>query len=131
MGHSVGSVLRHYDMPVITCLAGRSYRSAELASKADLSDVPTMEDLVTRADLFLSIVPPARATEVASSVAAALQATGSELIYVDCNAISPETTREVGRIVESAGARFVDGGIIGPPPKVDGPPPPGPLREHN
>jgi 3-hydroxyisobutyrate dehydrogenase-like beta-hydroxyacid dehydrogenase len=123
MGHSVGNMLRHHDMPVFTCLQGRSGRSAELAEKADLEPVDSLETLVQRADLFLSIVPPARATEVASSIAAAMQSTGADLIYVDCNAISPETTKEVGNIVETAGATFVDGGIIGPPPKIDGPNP--------
>jgi 3-hydroxyisobutyrate dehydrogenase-like beta-hydroxyacid dehydrogenase len=46
-----------------------------------------------------------------------VQRTGTDLLYVDCNAIAPETARAVGRIVESAGARFVDAGIIGPPPR--------------
>jgi 3-hydroxyisobutyrate dehydrogenase-like beta-hydroxyacid dehydrogenase len=120
MGHSVGHVLRHGGMPVITCLSGRSSRSAELASNAGITNVESLEDLVQQADLFLSIVPPARAVEVAESIAAAAKSTGARLIYVDCNAIAPETTREVGQVVESAGIRFVDGGIIGPPPKVDG-----------
>jgi hypothetical protein len=37
-------------------------------------------------------------------------------LFVDANAVSPETTRRVAAIVEGAGARFVDGGIVGPPP---------------
>jgi 3-hydroxyisobutyrate dehydrogenase-like beta-hydroxyacid dehydrogenase len=40
--------------------------------------------------------------------------------YVDANAIAPDTTRAVGRLVEAAGATFVDGGIIGPPPRRPG-----------
>jgi hypothetical protein len=40
--------------------------------------------------------------------------------YVDANAISPETSRRIGAIVEAAGATFVDGGIIGPPPTKPG-----------
>ena len=118
MGHSVGKVLVHGGMPVSTSLAGRSKRSAELAEAAGITDAGTLEDLVQNVDLFLSIVPPARATEVAQLIADAVKATGTELIYLDCNAIAPETTREVGRIVEAAGASFVDGGIIGSPPKV-------------
>jgi 3-hydroxyisobutyrate dehydrogenase-like beta-hydroxyacid dehydrogenase len=123
MGHSVGKVLVHNGMAVYTCLAGRSPRSADLANQAGLTPVSTMEDLVQRADLFLSIVPPARATEVAQSVANAVTTTKADLFYLDCNAIAPETTREAGRIVEASGATFIDGGIIGPPPKIDGPGP--------
>jgi 3-hydroxyisobutyrate dehydrogenase-like beta-hydroxyacid dehydrogenase len=41
-------------------------------------------------------------------------------VYVDGNAIAPATTRTVGEIVSAAGATFVDGGIIGPPPRKPG-----------
>jgi 3-hydroxyisobutyrate dehydrogenase-like beta-hydroxyacid dehydrogenase len=123
MGHSVGKVLVHGGKPVYTCLDGRSQRSADLAAEAGLTSTGSLQDLVQQVDLFLSIVPPARATEVAQSIADAVKATGTDLVYLDCNAIAPETTKEVGRIVESAGATFVDGGIIGPPPKIDGPGP--------
>jgi 3-hydroxyisobutyrate dehydrogenase-like beta-hydroxyacid dehydrogenase len=120
MGHSVGKVLVHNGMPVHTCLAGRSERSAELASAAGLTLHDSFEDLVQSVDMFLSIVPPARATEVARQIADAVTSSGTSLVYLDCNAISPETTREVGRIVEAAGVTFIDGGIIGSPPKIDG-----------
>jgi 3-hydroxyisobutyrate dehydrogenase-like beta-hydroxyacid dehydrogenase len=120
MGHSVGKVLVHGGMPVYTCLAGRSARSAALAANAGLILTKSLEELVQHVDLFISIVPPARAIEVAGKVADAVKSTGTSLSYLDCNAIAPETTREVGRIVEDAGAIFIDGGIIGQPPKIDG-----------
>ena len=41
-------------------------------------------------------------------------------MYVDANAISPATAREVARIVEGGGASYVDGGIIGTPPVTPG-----------
>lgn len=56
------------------------------------------------------MAPPHAAVDVARAVAA-LRFTG---LFVDANAVSPETAREIGRIVERGGARFVDGGIIGP-----------------
>jgi len=49
-------------------------------------------------------------------LARAVAACGFGGVYVDANAVSAETTREVGRVVEAAGASYVDGGIIGPPP---------------
>jgi Domain of unknown function (DUF1932) len=45
---------------------------------------------------------------------------GFEGVYVDANAISPGTAREVAGIVEGGGASYVDGGIIGTPPVAPG-----------
>lgn len=120
MGHSIGKVLRDNGLRVITCLNGRSPRSRELAAKAGIEDVPTLEDLVSQADIFLSILVPARAVDVARQVAAALQTTSAELLYVDCNAIAPRTVREIGDIITSAGGRVADIGIVGPPPRRPG-----------
>ena len=47
-----------------------------------------------------------------------MRGTGATPLYVDCNAIAPETARQVAEIVEGAGAGFVDAGIIGPPPQA-------------
>jgi 3-hydroxyisobutyrate dehydrogenase-like beta-hydroxyacid dehydrogenase len=41
-------------------------------------------------------------------------------VYLDANAVSPDTVRATASILEKAGARFVDGGIVGPPPKTSG-----------
>src|SRR5690606_38683252 len=45
---------------------------------------------------------------------------GFQGIYVDANAVSPDTTRAVCEVVEGVGATFVDGGIIGGPPERPG-----------
>jgi hypothetical protein len=58
------------------------------------------------------VCPPHGALALAREVAGH----GFEGVFVDANAIAPETARSVGRTVEKAGASFVDGGIIGPPP---------------
>jgi 3-hydroxyisobutyrate dehydrogenase-like beta-hydroxyacid dehydrogenase len=42
------------------------------------------------------------------------------LLYVDCNAIAPETTKAIGTVITEAGGRFVDASIIGPPPRKEG-----------
>ena len=39
-------------------------------------------------------------------------------LYVDANAVSPATADEIRGVVEAAGARYVDGGIIGGPPEA-------------
>jgi 3-hydroxyisobutyrate dehydrogenase-like beta-hydroxyacid dehydrogenase len=117
MGHSVGEVLRHGGLRVITCLQGRSPRTAALAAEAGIVDVPDYETLVREADMILSILAPSAATAIAERVAVATRATGANLCFVECNAIAPQTVRRIGETLTAAGARFVDAGIIGGPPK--------------
>ncbi len=121
MGHSIGNVLRHGGLRVITCLEGRSPRSAELAKEAGIEDAGDDETLVREADVLLSVLPPDQALKNAERVAAAVRASGGDLLFADCNAISPNTARQVAGIVEPAGIRMVDVGIIGNPPEP-GPP---------
>jgi 3-hydroxyisobutyrate dehydrogenase-like beta-hydroxyacid dehydrogenase len=118
MGHSVGAVLRQGGVRVVTNLAGRSQRTAQLAKSAGIEPVGDDGALVRAADVLFSIVPPAEAAPLARRLAVALRDTGTSLVYVDFNAISPRSSREVGEIVTAAGSVYVDGGIIGPPPKV-------------
>jgi len=113
MGHAVGRALREHGHDAITCLAGRSERSRKLAEAGGLRDVADMQALVTEADLFLSILPPASALGLAREVAAAMTESGNRLTYVDCNAISPETAKQVAAVIEATGAPFIDAGIIG------------------
>lgn len=120
MGHSVGNVLHDHGLRVITCFEGRSSRSRELAAVAGIEDGGTLEEVVTQADVFLSILVPSSAVEVATRVAGAIQATNADILYIDCNAIAPETAKEVARVVTAAGARVADIGIIGPPPRRPG-----------
>jgi 3-hydroxyisobutyrate dehydrogenase-like beta-hydroxyacid dehydrogenase len=116
MGHAVARVLAAGGLRVITSLAGRSARTRALAASAGVEDVGGDGTLVCEADVLLSILVPARAQDLALRLAPALETAARGLLYVDCNAIAPQTARRVGEIVEAAGARFVDAGIIGPPP---------------
>ena len=120
MGHIVGRVLGSYGLKVITCLQGRRKRTRTLATRADIADVPTYQALVREADIILSILPPAQAEQAAQKIARTLAETNADLIYADCNAISPETVCRIGEIITSAGGRFVDASIIGPPPRNRG-----------
>ena len=75
------------------------------------SDKTSLSELASSSDFIISVCPPDAATALAKSVAA----TGFAGVYVDANAVSTGTARELAAIVENSGARFVDGGIIGPP----------------
>ncbi len=120
MGHTVGNVLRHNGLRVITCLDGRSERTRALAEKVGIENVSTYPKLVTEAELILSILVPAQAMSAAKAVANALKQTDTTLTYADCNAIAPHTVRELGQVIVGAGGTFVDASIIGPPPRTRG-----------
>ena len=117
MGHAVGSVLRRGGLRVITRIDGRSERTRALAARAGIEGVADDAALLRQADVVLSILVPAAAPTLAERIARAVRASGATPLYVDCNAIAPQTTRRIAEIIEGAGARFVDAGIIGPPPK--------------
>lgn len=120
MGHVVARVLIEHGLPVVTCLDGRSQQTRKRAQAAGIEEVATYADLVTRSDLVLSILVPAEAVGAAQRVAQALDDTGSQLLYVDCNAVAPETGKTVAAVIEAAGSACVDAGIIGPPPTREG-----------
>ena len=111
MGASVGAAARQAGAKVSWASSGRSGESRRRAAQADLEDSGSLEELSASSELILSVCPPDAATALAESVAA----TGYTGIYVDANAVSTGTARTVAAIIENAGARFVDGGIIGPP----------------
>lgn len=120
MGHAVGRALGAHGHEQITCLAGRSARSRGLAEAGGFRDVADLEGLIGEADMVLSILPPAAAVGLARDVARAMRAVDSYPVYVDCNAISPATVRDVAEIVAEAGAPVIDAGIIGLAPGKGG-----------
>jgi 3-hydroxyisobutyrate dehydrogenase-like beta-hydroxyacid dehydrogenase len=117
MGHAVAAVLRQSGLRVITRLDGRSERTRTLGVRAGLEEVADDVTLVREADILLAILVPAQAMALAERISGAVRASAVDLLYVECNAIAPQTTRQIGEVLEAAGARFVDAGIIGPPPK--------------
>lgn len=121
MGAATAQRLTEHGVEVRTIVAGRSAASAGRAKKAGMKAVGPEEFVA--ADFILSIVPPAQAIPLARELAPAIMAAEKKPIYVDLNAISPDTTMMVEMIVAPAHCRFVDGGIIGGPPRAgyDGP----------
>ncbi|HSG95776.1 MAG TPA: DUF1932 domain-containing protein [Afifellaceae bacterium] len=113
MGHAVGHVLREHGHDVVSCLGGRSERTCKLAMTAGIRDTGSLAAVVNQVDVILSILPPASALNQAKAIAAAMTETGSVPVYVDCNAVSPQTVHEVGKTITAAGAAFIDAGIIG------------------
>jgi 3-hydroxyisobutyrate dehydrogenase-like beta-hydroxyacid dehydrogenase len=105
MGAAIGSVLVARGTEVGWASSGRS--AATRARAGRFTDLGTLDRLRDACEVVVSVCPPHAAVEVASAFA------GYSGLYVDANAVSPATAAHVREIV---GGRFVDGGIIGPPP---------------
>jgi 3-hydroxyisobutyrate dehydrogenase-like beta-hydroxyacid dehydrogenase len=116
MGSGVGQRLVERGLKVVTALAGRSEASVQRARAAGMISVADQQ--IVDADLILSIVPPGDAVAVAQRFAPLLN--GKAAVYVDCNAVSPETAMGIGKIIAASGCAYVDIGIIGGPPRPDG-----------
>ena len=117
MGSGVGKRFNESGVEVRTLLSGRSAASAERARSAGMQAMGSERELLDGADFFLSILPPGEAESLARRLAPALTALAKKPVYVDCNAISPQTAERVAAIVAPTEAKFVDGGIIGGPPR--------------
>jgi len=117
MGAGVGKRLHESGAEVRTLLSGRSAASAERARAAGMQPMAGERELLDGAAFFLSILPPGEAENLAHRLAPTLAALPRKPVYVDCNAISPQTAERVAAISAATGARFVDGGIIGGPPR--------------
>jgi L-threonate 2-dehydrogenase len=117
MGSAVAARLTQHGITVRSILAGRSASSFARAKAAGMRDASPAE--IAGCDIILSIVPPGEAVGLAEMLAPALRASSHKPVYVDCNAVSPDTVLKIDRVVRETGASFVDGGIIGPPPDPD------------
>lgn len=116
MGATIGAAAATSGARVIWASQGRSKTTQERARQAGLVDVETLTDAVRESDVILSVCPPHAALDLARTVAEHR----FKGVYVDANAISRTTAKQIGETVSQAGATFVDGGIIGSPVKRAG-----------
>lgn len=110
MGAALGAALQQSGRRVVWASRGRSARTAERAAHAALEDVVTVEEVARQSEVVFSVCPPHAALDVARALP---RFAG---IYVDANAVSPASARELAGTVE----RYADGGIVGPPPREAG-----------
>ncbi len=115
MGSAVAARLTENGLEVRTTLTGRSAESAARAREAGMRDAT--EDQIAAADVVLSIVPPGSAVALAQHLRPVIARAPRKPVYVDCNAVNPATVARIADVLAVAGCPFVDGGIIGPPPR--------------
>lgn len=120
MGHNIARVLLEDGFSVVTTLAGRSARTRRLSESTAITVLDSLPLVAERADIILSIVPPAAAKTVAAEFVTSAKQFLRKPLYVDANAISPMTTQEISEIITKAGIPYLDACIIGPARDVRG-----------
>ena len=110
MGVSIAAAAQTAGNSCLWLPDGRGAATRARAEEHGLTPAASFDEIVV-CPAIVSVCPPHAAVDVAATVAAA----GFAGIYVDGNAVSPMTARQVAATVEAAGARYVDGGIVGPP----------------
>jgi 3-hydroxyisobutyrate dehydrogenase-like beta-hydroxyacid dehydrogenase len=123
MGSAVARRMHERGATVRTSLVGRSAASARRATEAGMTAVESDRGLVEGVDIVLSIVPPGEAVGLAERLLPLLATAPRKPLVIDCNAINPATVTRIAAILAPSGVAFADGGIIGGPPKLDGPGP--------
>jgi 3-hydroxyisobutyrate dehydrogenase-like beta-hydroxyacid dehydrogenase len=115
MGSAIGARLVEHGARVLTSLDGRGAASRARAEAAGM--VHADDAILAATDILISIVPPADAEALARRLAPALARAATKPVYIDANAVSPETVGRIAGIVAATGTPFLDGAILGLPPK--------------
>ncbi|MFC2071486.1 DUF1932 domain-containing protein [Chloroflexota bacterium] len=118
MGSAIGKILSDSGLDVITCLEGRSELTRLRAQEAGMRNTQSVDQLVNESDLILSVLVPSKALALAELIAGSIRRTGCHPAYADLNAIAPQTVMRINTVMTDAGVTFIDGGIIGLPPKA-------------
>jgi len=116
MGSAVAATIRNSGYPILWTSEGRSHLTRARAESAGFTDAGSLVHLCESCALIVSVCPP----EFAAGLADRVAANGFRGTYLDANAISPTHKQEIAARMRSSGIRFVDGGIIGLPPKRRG-----------
>ena len=114
MGASLGFNLSFNQHNVYWVSTNRSAATAKRAADQGFKEISNLSAAVECADVVFSICPPYDAFAVAVSVATTGKFSG---IYCDANAIAPDTAQRIADLYSDS---YVDGGVVGPPPRSAG-----------
>jgi 3-hydroxyisobutyrate dehydrogenase-like beta-hydroxyacid dehydrogenase len=116
MGAAVARALLRGGHNVLIFVGGRSETTLARARDTGATVVADLGDLVSAADVLLSIVPSRHAVGAARQVARALGERDRPLVFVEANPISRQALADIEAVLAAKGARLVDAGIVGLPP---------------
>ena len=111
MGVSVAASAIHSGYKVYWISDGRSNKTRQRAEENKLTEIGSSSQLCHTCEIIFSVCPPHAAEDIAKSVIES----GFKGSFVDANAISPQRTIRIGKMMEENNIHFVDGGIIGRP----------------
>lgn len=117
MGQAVAMQIKAKGFTVCTALGKRSERSRKMAAEIGLVDLGSIAKMTAECDLIMSVMNPGAGLEFATEAAAAIKGQSHKPVFIDCNAIAPDTMYAIDKVIRDAGSRCLDGGIIGPPPR--------------
>lgn len=122
MGSNVGRQFVDAGNVVLTNLDGRSDETRKRAHEAGMIHA-SWTDIIQKADIILSIIPPRDAFAFAERVLAEFQTTErvnkDSLVVADCNAVNVVTIKKVAALLSTSPIIFIDACIIGGPPSGD------------
>ena len=118
MGHEIGRILVKGGYKVVSALEGRSKRTRDLAKNGGIIDVGNLESLYNDVDIILSIMRPDEALSFINNMCDLAKFHKARPLLVDLNAVAPSTALKAEQLSLKAGLDFLDGGIIGEPPRV-------------
>jgi 3-hydroxyisobutyrate dehydrogenase-like beta-hydroxyacid dehydrogenase len=113
MGSTFGKLLCETGFHVLTTVEGRSPRTHRLCREAGLCVVDSLDELLKRSNIVISLVSPGAALSVATNVAAHIERSSRRLIYIDANSISPMTVTQISEVLRHVPVDFVDASIFG------------------
>ena len=117
MGSPIAERIIKSGIRVISPLSGRSNNTIERARKYGIEDSGTLKDSIQDSDLIISILVPDAAENLSKEISIISKELNKEIYFADLNAISPETVLRMNDILSNGKVKFIDGGIIGTPPK--------------
>lgn len=117
MGQGIAMCIKAMGFNVCMASDARSARTRSLGEQAGMTDCRSLENLVQTCDMVLSVLDPGFAVPNAEAIATACRNTGRKIVFVECNAIAPQTLLAICAIMATADCTVVDAGIVGPPPR--------------
>ena len=106
VSYTLSKLIQSQDINLITSTENRSQDTIYLIKKSNVEVFPSYGEAIEKSDIVISAVTPFKAVDVAE------KCRNTNVIYLDLNNISPNTTLKINDIVDN----LVDGAIIG---KID------------
>ncbi|KAF9064543.1 hypothetical protein BDP27DRAFT_1230346 [Rhodocollybia butyracea] len=110
-------MVQHGAGTILTNLEGRSEATWRRATECGMKHA-SYRDIVSQATYILSVVPPSEAFAIAQAIACTSKeiCLSRKVIFADCNAVNPETAKQIAQLFVGTGITFIDGAVVGGPP---------------